>query len=582
MLNTLKKFAPLVLIPLVLAGLAYGAQKLTLYSWNQVVEYDSPYTAPLPSGSRGDPLVGQVVLVVVDGLRLDTSQKMPNLNRLRAQGADLVVRTGEPSLSYPTWTTISSGAFQEISGVTTNWYEGEVKADSIFKEAQAAGLRTAIVGVPSWEELFGSWVEVGMYVEYPPDASDKEAVYKADSQVLSQALQVLRKEKPDLLLVYFDGSDLFGHDYGGASPEYREEALRVDKHLAKLAEAIDLESTTLIITADHGQIDRGGHGGWEEVVKRVPLVLVGKGIRAGAYPEARQANIAPTVAALLGTSIPTHSQGEALLSLINAPADFKGRRGLDVALQLVGFYDAYAKALEVKPFAGQLLSVHREVIARGEEGALTNFAQEVTSKAQQARQAQLRWERLKRTPLALAILVLPALYILFSRPRKAWLIPLLGAVLYLAIYNGLFFGRGLAWSISVFNKEEQIEPFFAIRLLDAALAIIVAGLVAGAVNRGRTKYEAARGAIGTSFLVGYLLLLQIVPFYWLYDVRFPWYIPDLRLGFKYYLDLLQMVSTGFLALVLPLLALGAQWVAGRLPRRRGEQEPVRTEAGDLE
>jgi hypothetical protein len=53
-------------------------------------------------------------------------------------------------------------------------------------------------------------------------------------------------------------------------------------------------------------------------------------------------------------------------------------------------------------------------------------------------------------------------------------------------------------------------------------------------------------------------------FYGLWDVKFSWYIPDLQLGFKYYLDLLQMVPTRFVALVLLFLAIAAQRVRAGL------------------
>lgn len=131
----MKRALHLIIVLLILVGVALGAFQLAQYSWDEVAEYRSPFTGALPSGKEGQPLVERVVLVVIDGLRLDASQEMVNLNRLRGQGVDLVARVGQPSLSYPSWTVISTGAWQEISGVTTNWYEGEVEVDTIFREA---------------------------------------------------------------------------------------------------------------------------------------------------------------------------------------------------------------------------------------------------------------------------------------------------------------------------------------------------------------------------------------------------------------------------------------------------------------
>jgi len=124
----LKKLVILAIVPLLLLAFAnWGTMPIVMHSWNQVVKYQSSYIAPLPPGKAGTAVAGQVVLVVVDGLRDDTSRQMPTLNELRGQGASRTLRTGQPSLSYPTWTTIGTGSWQEQNGVTTNWYEGAIK-----------------------------------------------------------------------------------------------------------------------------------------------------------------------------------------------------------------------------------------------------------------------------------------------------------------------------------------------------------------------------------------------------------------------------------------------------------------------
>lgn len=112
----MKRALHLIIVLLILAGLALGAFQLAQYGWGQVAEYHSPFTGALPSGKGGQPLVDRVVMVVIDGLRLDASQEMANLNRLRGQGVDLVAGVGQPSLSYPSWAVMSTGAWQEISG----------------------------------------------------------------------------------------------------------------------------------------------------------------------------------------------------------------------------------------------------------------------------------------------------------------------------------------------------------------------------------------------------------------------------------------------------------------------------------
>ncbi len=555
------KILLLVLVLLILAAIGYQAQNVAVIGWDSVVEYQTPYLTNLPRGSAAEPLARRVVLVLVDGLRLDASQNMSRLNELRRQGADLSVRVGQPSLSYPSWTVIASGTWQEMSGVTTNWYEGEVQVDTVFKAARDAGMPAVIVGAGGWEKLYGSHLTAFVKVPGPEDEdAPPEAWAQMDSDTLRLAIRVLDDYPQGLILIYFGGTDELAHQYGGVSSQYLDEVRRVDDHIGRLAERMDLEKDVLIVTSDHGHVDIGGHGGWERSVLHVPLVMVGKTIRHGAYTERLQVDIAPTIAALLGLPIPVHAQGRPLVEMLEASADAKGRIGVNAGLQLVGLYDAYAQTLGVRPFAGEVLTKYRERLARGEEGALSSMGEEITARAQAARAKRLWRERLLRLPIALGIALAPLLYLLLFRRRlRQLLLPLGFALLYFVFYNALFFGRGYNWSLSAFNSEAQIKTFFNGRLLDAAISFIAAGLLLALVSWKRPLLQTLERMVTFAFFVGYLLLLQVDLFYWLYNIRFSWALPDLKLGFKYYMDLLQMVPTGLLGVILAPLGVLIGW-----------------------
>lgn len=564
------KILLLVLVLLILAAIGYQAQNVAVIGWDSVVEYQTSYLTRLPRGSAAEPLARRVVLVLVDGLRLDASRNMSHLNELRQRGADLSVRVGQPSLSYPSWTVIASGAWQEISGVTTNWYEGEVQVDTIFQAARDAGMPAVVVGSGGWEKLYGSHLTEFVQVPVPEDENaPPEAWAQMDGDSLRLAIRVLDDYPEGLILVYFGGTDELAHRYGGVSSQYLGEVQKVDEYIGRLAERLDLEKDVLIVTADHGHVDGGGHGGWEKEVLHVPLVMVGKAIRRGAYTERLQADIAPTVAALLGLPIPVYAQGRPLLEMLEASVDAKGRIGLNAGLQLVGFYDAYAQTLGVRPFAGGSLAKYRERLARGEEGALSSMWEEITAQARAARVKRFWRERLLRLPIALGIALVPLLYLLLFRRRlRQVLLPLGFALLYFVFYNALFFGRGYHWSLSAFNSEAQIEAFFNERLLDAAISFIAAGLLLALVSWKRPLLQTLERMVTFAFFVGYLLLLQVDLFYWLYNIRFSWALPDLKLGFKYYMDLLQMVPTGLLGVILAPLGVLIGW---GLQRWRGRK-----------
>jgi len=188
-----------------------------------------------------------------------------------------------------------------------------VRVDHLFAAARRAGLRSGIAGSTGWGTLFPGSPDARILVEDPHDYRNAEAAYRTSADVTAAALRFLDQDL-QLVLVHLPSVDILGHGFGGTSAQYAEAARRVDGHLAAILQAVDLATTTAIVTADHGHIDTGGHGGWETVVKQVPLVLAGAGVRRGVRGgDVRQADIAPTVAALLGTAIPAHSQGRPLV-----------------------------------------------------------------------------------------------------------------------------------------------------------------------------------------------------------------------------------------------------------------------------
>ncbi|RME38212.1 MAG: hypothetical protein D6793_03095 [Thermoflexia bacterium] len=571
------KVALHIALILVLMVAGYEAQAFARLGWDSVVKYQSPYLASLPRGNVAPPLAQRVVLVLVDGLRLDVSREMSNLNDLRRQGADLAVRVGQPSLSYPSWTVVATGAWQEVSGVTTNWFEGPVKMDNIFRAAKDANLPAVAVGARGWQKLFGPDLTDFFPITWPEEGkAPPEEWAKADREACQKGLEVLKEFDSGLILLYIGGTDEMAHEYGGTSKPYRNEVQLADWCIGQVAARLDWEKDVLMVTADHGHIDTGGHGGWEEVVLRVPLVVVGHGVRKGIYTDRFQADIAPTIAALLGVPIPTHVQGRPLLEVLDAPVDAKGPIGLNAALQLSGFYDLYAQVLGVRPFAGNTLKAHREAIARGEEDALARFWDELIGRAAAAKRARWWRERLLRLPIALGIALVPlAYYLTFRRRWSQVLLPIGAALLYFVFYNLLFFlARGHTWSLSAFNSEAQIEAFFNQRLLDAALSVAVAGLILALILWKKSPLETLERMVAFSFTAFYLLLLQVDLFYWLYHIRFTWALPDLKLGFKYYMDLLQMIPVGVLSGVLAGLAVLIGWGIRRWRRPRPAPEPV--------
>src|SRR5262245_46470477 len=99
--------------------------------------------APPPPHGHG--AAAHLVWIFVDGLRLDTSRRMPVMNRLRIEGVDIVAHAEFPTYSGPNFIAQASGIEPAAAGALSNDYHREVALDSIFRRARLAGLRTALV-----------------------------------------------------------------------------------------------------------------------------------------------------------------------------------------------------------------------------------------------------------------------------------------------------------------------------------------------------------------------------------------------------------------------------------------------------
>lgn len=586
--NVRKYLAPAIVpLALILWGL-FGATQLTTASFTAFVNYQTPYTEKSAPGNSGEPLTSQVIVIVADGLRLDASRQMKNLNALREKGADRIVRVGQPSLSLPGWTVIGTGAWQEQHGQTTNFNGRLTRMDSIFLAAKRKGLTTGLAGDSGWKTLYEGHVDMLLGEPEPEDPHrNPDGVRRQDDAIEADALKLLKEKNPNLLLIHFTAPDDAYHGFGVFSPEGQRAAQDVDARLGRLMQALDLNQATIFFTADHGHIDRGGHGGQEEVVLNVALVAAGKGIKPGKYERATQADIAPTAAVLLGTSFPTDNQGDPLFDMLDMIIPAKAHRAVDWAQEIVDRYTNIAKVIGVGSIEHPSLAAATSALAAdGYQAAMDAVQAEVKSTrawVAAARENRLRQERFARTPLSLVFLLPLALYIgLMRKMNWEFRRPLIGAAVYFIVYYALFFGRGYYFSLSLFNEDTNITPWFAARTVDAIIALAVSAAVIGVLSRGDSKYQTALSMINAAFFTAAILWFQIDIFYWLYDFAWPWFLPDPVIGFKYYLDTLQtgafMVKSPPIPtiLLLPWIAIGVKWLAEKSSFRfRVEEIPHR-------
>ena len=513
---------------------------------NSVFGYRSPLqnNPPTPGAALGEPLTRRVVVVLIDALRVDTasdSAVMPYLNQLREQAASATVHSRPPSFSEPGYTTILTGAWPDINdGPPVNLDYAEIPTftqNDIFSAAHSLGLRTAISGYYWFEKLVPQQaVDAGFYTPGEDAAADQE-VMNAYMPMLAGDYQ--------LVLIHLDQVDYAGHHEGGPrDPRWDAAAARCDNYLRQIVSTLDLSQDTVIVLSDHGQIDRGGHGGPEAVTLVEPLVIAGAGITPGQYGDVNMVDVAPTIAALLGTNIPATSEGHVLTDML------KLTPGQDVAIQAT-----------LKTQQDNLFKAYTDAIgATGKVPAGGDVVTATQNTMDSLRTQRLSVERLWRTLLALIIAAIPVMILVLRRNKKL-LWPAIGALVYGLVFNFRYaILDGRTYSLSSVEGQTWLITYTA---TTAVIALVISWLVAmlgaGAFRLGSRK--AAEISLGFVYFAIYLLALPILFSFAINGPLVTWTLPEFYTTFVALQSLIQWIFVAVIGLLLTGIAAGAARLA---------------------
>ncbi len=478
-----------------LLALAAGSLFLADTSWKSVTGYRTGYALDRQF-SAGPALTGRVVLVVLDGLRVDRSEQVPAFGALARSGASGILETTIPSLSNPARAAIVTGAPPEVSGVTNNSAFVTPPVQSLFGLGARYGIDSAVHGTRFWSRAFGD--QIGSY--RPP--SRQPASYEpADliawqAQTCREALDFLASSEAGFQVAGLLAGDEAGHTHGGESEAYREVTAAVDECLGRIADAAGPDSTVVAVS-DHGHIHRwgkGGHGGEEPEVLLAPFAAAGPGVRAGVRVQGRLVDIAPTVGVLLGLPIPANSQGSVLWDLLDVPAD----HGLTLR--------------DLERVQREALNEH---MPDREESLAT-----------------LRGGRIPAAVTAVAWFLAVGGCALYRQRLAPYAIALAA---FAVAYYFLFYLFQLGYSLSAMVRQEFMYTFFARNV--AAAAIGIAGAVACLRRLG---YRSAGAVLRLSTLVTSALALLVTATYYRYGLRMEGWMIEIGPGFKAYLDMLAM------------------------------------------
>ncbi|MBP3739366.1 MAG: alkaline phosphatase family protein [Muribaculaceae bacterium] len=212
------------------------------------------------------------VIVSLDGFRWDYTEAFdtPFFDQLAQQGVKAVMMPSFPSKTFPNHYTLATGLVPDHHGIIGNKFRirdtgkrfslsdietrtdpNNYGGDPIWLTAKRQGVKSATI---YW---VGSDVPIkGEYATYWKDYLKDRLTHEQRIDEAVRLLSLPEKERPHLVMVYFEEPDASGHHNGPITRQTRQAVERMDSLMSVLGQRLAslpiASQINLIITGDHG------------------------------------------------------------------------------------------------------------------------------------------------------------------------------------------------------------------------------------------------------------------------------------------------------------------------------------------
>ena len=270
----------------------------------------------IPAPDSHDRMSESVLLIILDGLTayvMSDPYFMPNMANWTNHGAELSVTTGEITLTGACSIEMSTGRHATPIDAMRNWevtYDGK---DDAFHYLLERNETVAFTGFYVWSNIF---TDEGFVHETVYDNGFSDT-YEADDKIIANVERWVEEDNRTMMVAHLGGTDHAGHIWGIHSTEYPEKMLHLDNQLDSIRKSIP-DDWTILITADHGMNERGGHAiSTGEEAMQVNLLASGAGIKTGATHEIVQRDIASLPIVLLDLPFPVSADSRIPLEILD-------------------------------------------------------------------------------------------------------------------------------------------------------------------------------------------------------------------------------------------------------------------------
>lgn len=257
-----------------------------------------------------------VVLIGLDGWGAYSMEKadMPTVGELMTNGSyTLKKRSVLPSSSAVNWASMYMGAGPELHGYT-EWGSQTPELPSrvvdkndifptIFGLLRQAYPEVEIGCIYEWDGIRYVCDTLSLsYEKHVTESPQNQSTAKC-------AIEYIKNKRPTFVNIVFDEPDHVGHADGHDTPAYYKKLNELDGYIGQIMQAIKeagiWDETIIIVTADHGGIEKG-HGGKTMQEMETAFIIAGKNVKKGyEFSESMmQFDCAATIAYIFGLEQP--------------------------------------------------------------------------------------------------------------------------------------------------------------------------------------------------------------------------------------------------------------------------------------
>lgn len=278
-------------------------------------------------------LNSKLLLIILDGVPWRNWRRLFGNLEGWVQSADARVwkmRSVLPSTSACCYASIHTGTPPQVHGILSNEDRFRVKQPDLFSEITKAGGKTGAVTHSYWSEFFNRYpFDLVQDMEYDePDSpithgrfhtmtgyNATNQMTPSDADLFATLTMLTQRHEIDYGILHTCTLDSMGHRFGHDCSEMDHACFAMDGMLAAFLPKWRAAGYEVIVTADHGQTDRGHHGGREDDQQDFALYYFGKGRGPDETMLLDQLQLAPTILKLMGVPAPESMKAQSFLEL---------------------------------------------------------------------------------------------------------------------------------------------------------------------------------------------------------------------------------------------------------------------------